>query len=241
MVHGRPDGSRLDREEDRALAAGAQRAQVVAAGQASTVSPASSAKPRSSSAETSRSRSRRSQRRAGSPWPPSSKIVVRVTLAARGVVLRRVGLGHDRAGLRVEARPLEHDPAVEAGEVLGVGQPDVDDGEPARTRGGRPAPERRRAGRSRVGRTSSELRAMNARPKRPASGRRSPTMSASTRVEPVLGGRRRWRRLRARSSIAGSRSTPVTAWPASASGTASRPVPTHSSRIGPSARSASAR
>ena len=69
---------------------------------------------------------------AGSPWPPSSKIVVRVTLARRGVVLGGAGLGDDRAGLGIEARPFEHDPAVETGQVVRVGQPDVDDGETAR-------------------------------------------------------------------------------------------------------------
>ena len=47
-------------------------------------------------------------------------------------MLRRAGLGHHLAGLRVEARPLEDDPAVEPGEVLGVGQPDVDHGDAAR-------------------------------------------------------------------------------------------------------------
>ena len=36
------------------------------------------------------------------------------------------------AGLGVGARPLEDDPAVEPGEVLGIGQPDVDRGHAAR-------------------------------------------------------------------------------------------------------------
>ena len=48
-------------------------------------------------------------------------------------------------------------------------------------------------------------------------------------------------RARARSSIARSMSTPTTRWPSSASGTAMRPLPTASSRIGPPVRRASAR
>ena len=73
-------------------------------------------------------------------------------------------LGDDGPGLRVQARPLEDDPPVEPGEVLGVGQPHVDDGEPARTRGGRPACWKAARWAARVARTSSELSAMNARP-----------------------------------------------------------------------------
>ena len=234
-------GSAADGEEDRALAARAHQAHVVAAGHGiSTISPASSAKPRSSSAETRRSRSRRTQRRVGSPWPPSSKIVVRVTLAARRVVLRRAGLGHDRAGLRIEPRPFEHDPAVEAGEVLGIGQPDVDDGEPARSEviGQRPnggalgGPGRQDE--QRVERDERQAEATGI-------GQAQPDDVGLDEGQPVLARGPAWPACRARSSIAGSRSTPVTAWPASASGIASRPVPTASSRIGPSARSASAR
>ena len=89
-------------------------------------------------------------------------------------MLGRAGLGHDRPGLRVEPRPLEDDPAVEPGEVLGVGQPDVDDGQAARREvvGERPrAPPRWAA---RVGRTRSELSAMKASPNRAGIGQAEP-------------------------------------------------------------------
>ena len=79
-----------------------------------------------------RSRSRRTQRRARRPAAPS-KIVVRATVAV-AASCGADGLGHDVAGLGIGPRPLEDDPAVEPGEVVGVGQPDVDDGEAAGAR-----------------------------------------------------------------------------------------------------------
>ena len=107
----------------------------------------------------------------GSPWPPSSKIVGDRDRRARGVVLRRTGLGDDGAGLGVQPRPLEDDPPVVAGKIVGVREPDVDDRDAARREMSRERSKRRRwAGR--VGRTRSEFSARNASLKRAASGRR---------------------------------------------------------------------
>ena len=82
----RASGRALDREQDGPLAAGTQRAHVVAAGEDLDGEPGVLREPRSSSADTSRSRSLRTQRR-GLPWPPSSKIVVRVTQKAAAHLL----------------------------------------------------------------------------------------------------------------------------------------------------------
>src|SRR5262249_55059506 len=49
----------------------------------------------------------------------------------RRVEAGRGRLRDGRAGLRIGPDVLEHQPAVEAGEVVGVRQPDVDDREPA--------------------------------------------------------------------------------------------------------------
>ena len=105
--------------------------------------------PRSSSAETSRSRSRRTQRAGGAPWPALLEDRGQGrSVAVGGVVLRPtpalVTIAPVSGSRRGHSRT---DPAVEPGEVLGVGEPDVDDGQAARARGGRPASAGRRAGR----------------------------------------------------------------------------------------------
>ena len=96
-------------------------------------------------------------------------------------MLRGAGLGHlapvsgsSRSHSRIE-------PAVEPREVVGVGQPDVDDGEAARREVRGERPERRalgRAGREEEQRVQGE----NARPNEPASGRRRSTQVAPRRA-----------------------------------------------------------
>ena len=125
----RPDRSGLDRDEDRRARCRGRAAR----GRSRRRAPPRAGRrprrtPRSSSAETRRSRSRRTQRRGGSPCAPSSKIVVRAIVPVAASCVRRAGLGHESAGLRVGPRPLQDDPAVVAGEVLGVRQPDVHGG-----------------------------------------------------------------------------------------------------------------
>ena len=123
---------RLDRDEDRALAAGAQRPQVVAAGEHLDDQPGVLGEAAQLVG--------RDEPQPVAADPAAGRLALAALLEdrgqgdgpARGVVLGRAGLGDDRAGLRVEPRPLEDDPAVEAGEVVGVGQPDVDDREAAR-------------------------------------------------------------------------------------------------------------
>ena len=145
------------------------------------VSPASSAKPRSSSTETSRSRSRRTQRRTGPPWPLSSKIVVRVTLAvaascwADATLVTIAPVSGSRRGHSRLIRPSNRARSLASGSQTST---------TARPPGARWSASARSAARwaARVGSTSSELRAMNARPNRGSPGRRRPTMSASTRV-----------------------------------------------------------
>ena len=204
--------SGADGDEDRALAARPERPEVVVAGEHLDDEPGVLGERRAAR--------RPPTRRSGRGGPSGRRLALAALLEDRGQGRRsRVAASCCAEPALVtiapvsgiEPRPLEDDPAVEAGEVVGVGQPDVDDGEAARARGGRRAPRAPRAGAARVGRTSSELRARNARPKRPASGRRRPTRSRLDELEPA--GRRpacAAARRRARSSIAGSRSTPVT-------------------------------
>ena len=145
------------------------------------------------------------------------------------------------SGLGIRPLVLEDQPAVEAGEVVGVGQPDVDDGEAARCEMAAIVDERLALGRPRC---EQEERVQGDERQPERAGRRQiqaeqvglDELDPVTRAVPAG-----LARSRARASIAGSTSTAVTPWPASASGTLIRPVPAPSSRIGPPVRAASAR
>ena len=92
------------RRGSRRLAPGSEGLEVVAARRPTrSISPAASAKPRSSSAPTSRMRSRRIQRVGGPPGSDSSKIVVRLHDLGRRVVEGRPGLDDRPSGLRVRS------------------------------------------------------------------------------------------------------------------------------------------
>ena len=109
------------------------------------------------------------------------------------------------------ARPLEDDPAVEPGQVLGVGQPDVDDGQrrpgarwSASVSEGRPLRGPGRQDQQRVERDEGE-------PEPAGVGQaQADDVGLDERQAVAPSGRRRGRASRARASIAGSRSTPVT-------------------------------
>ena len=146
----------------------------------STTRPASSAMARSSSGETSRSTSWRIHRTGATPGATFLVDRGQVDDAGRGVVARRRDLRDPQAGLRIRPGVLEDEPAVEPGEVVGVRQPDVDDGEAARTRGARRGPGARRAGVRGSTSRNSEFRAMNASAKVPPPSRRTSRRSAST-------------------------------------------------------------
>ncbi len=151
---------------------------------------------------------------------------------------RCVDLGHQRPVSGSVALPFEIEPAVVEREIRLVGQPDVDDEQAARPEvPGRPR--QPAACRSRVSSSTRLLRAMK------TSANRAPR-SIVQEVAPARTRGCRWRlalsmvraqATRARASIAGSRSTAVTTWPATASGTARRPVPAVSSSTRPSSAS----
>ena len=192
--------------------------------------------------DTRRRRSWRIQRVAG---PPCGRLVEdrrQRDRAGRRVVDGGAGLRHERRRSRDPcADPLEDEPTVEPAEVVGIGQPHVDGGEAARREVGGERLEGLALGgaggqqHDRVERDEREGVATGIR----AAGVQEVGLDE---LEPLA---RRGPRPRPGrgpgASIAGSRSTPVTRWPATASGTASRPLPAASSRTGPSARSASAR
>ena len=104
----------------------------------------------------------------------------------RGIVLGGGDLGNDGAGLRVEAWPFEADPAVEPARSVASGS---QTSTTARPPGARWSAIARSAARcaARVGSTSSEFRAMNARPNCGSPGRRV----RRCRPRPGSGGPRR--------------------------------------------------
>ena len=187
LASGSPRASPARRDDDRPLAARPERLQVVVAGErldleARVLGEVARARPRT----TSRSASRRTQRAAGCALAALLEDRREVDDPARRVVLGGGDLRDARGRSRDRRGRTRGQPAVEAGEVVGVGQPDVDDGEAARARGGRPASRTPRAGRSRVASRKSEFRAMNASANGAGgrAGRRS-SRSASTSVEPA--------------------------------------------------------
>ena len=234
--------SGLDGDEDRALAARARAAPGRSRRRAARPSARRPRRSRaSSSADTRRSRSRRTQRRVGSPWPPSSKIVVSVTVAVAAscwaepafVTIAPVS-GSSRGHSRM-IRPSNRARSSASGSQTST---------TARPPGARWSASVASAARWAARRRQDEQRVEGdeREAERPGVGQAQADAGPPRRASGVAaaaGGRAGSRAGRA--SIAGSRSTPVTSWPASASGTARRPLPTASSRIGPPVRPASAR
>ena len=167
---------------------------------------------------------RRTQRTAARPGAAASKIVVRRTTLVAGVVDRAAGLVTVRAGPGSSRIHSSDEAAVVARQVVRVGQPGVDDRQAARrqVRGQR----RDRAACSRA-RAHQEQR-VEGDDRQPVARRRRRGAPCGRRPRRGAGDARRRRpaasaaRL-ARASIAGSMSTPVTASPAAARGTAIRP------------------
>ena len=230
----------LTRDEDRPLAAGTERPEVVAAGHELDDEPG----PLGELAQLVG----RDEAQPVAPDPASRRPALAALLEDRGqghrrgrrVVEGRPGLGHDRAGLRVEARPLEHDPAVEPGQVLRVRQPDVDDRETARREVVGERPEGGLLGGP--GRQHEQRVERDEREAEPAGvGQPQADEVGLDERQPVRAGGAGARVAGPGRASPGRGRHPVTRWPASTSGIARRPVPTASSRIGPSARSASAR
>ena len=120
----------------------AQRPEVVVAGDGLDLEPGRRREVRSSSAETRRSDVAPDPADGASPGPPSSKIEVRLTIPVEASCWAAATFVTWRPRLGIVADVLEDHPAVEAGEVVGVGQPDVDDGDPARREVRRDRPER---------------------------------------------------------------------------------------------------
>ena len=139
--------SGLDGEQDRALAAGPEEAHLVVAGEHLDDQPGVLGE--------AAQLIDRDEPQPVAPDPAAGRLALAALLEdrrqgdARGgrVVLGRGDLGDDRAGLRVEPRPFEADPAVEAGQVRR--RPAARRRRPrARPeRGGRPSPAGRPAGR----------------------------------------------------------------------------------------------
>ena len=119
-------------DDDRPLAAGAERLQVVAAGERLDLEPGVLGEVAELVRRHEPQRVAADPRRAASPWAPSSKIEVRSTIPLAASCWAAATFVTMAARLGVGRYVLEDQPAVEAGEVVGVGQPDVDDGEAAR-------------------------------------------------------------------------------------------------------------
>ena len=240
---GRQTGYALTAIRIGPLAARTERAELVVAGQHLDDEPGVLGERRAAPRPTPGAAVATDPAPAGPPWPPPRRSWSSDHGPGRGVVLGRAGLGHDRAGLGVAPRPLEDDPAVVPGEVLGIGQPDVDGRHAARGEVVGEGPERRPLGAARSARISSELRAMKARPNVPGIGQAQPDQVGldERRSGPCRPARPPRRGVARESSIAGSRSTAVTRSPARRGARRAGRVPAASSRIGPPVRSASAR
>ena len=180
------------RDEDRpAPTPGPSGAEVVVAGErldAQARRPRRSARARP--APTSRRRSLADPADAAArPGGPPRRSRSGATVPVAASCWARADLGHDVAGLGVGRGPTRGQPAVVAGEVVGVGQPRVDDGEAARREVGGERRERVAAGRvagAPAGRASSA--AMNARRvTRRRRGRRRSSRSRLDERQPAVG------------------------------------------------------